>query len=302
MLNPPLESHKHAPRPPFALPLPAPATQGSFLKSLYAVHFSQLKSRKKQALLRSIWHLVQPSQKKAHKNARAALVVQFGKFPIEKKMAICYNERKNTREVRAMIKNVVFDFGQVMIHYEPKYMVGKYVTDESDAALLETVVFDRLYWDKLDSGTITDREVVENSCARLPERLHAVAETIYYNWIYNIPEIDGMRDLVQDIKESFGVRVFLLSNISKYFAEHADEIPVLKEFEACIFSAVCGYVKPDRAIFQHLCHECNIQPNETVFIDDNENNIKGAQAFGIQGYLFDGNAEKLRKYLYGILQ
>ena len=40
------------------------------------------------------------------------------------------------------IKNVVFDFGQVMVHFEPSYMVGKYVEDKEDAALLEKVVFD----------------------------------------------------------------------------------------------------------------------------------------------------------------
>ena len=48
------------------------------------------------------------------------------------------------------IKNVVFDFGQVMVYFNPKYMVGVYVKDKDDAALLEEVVFDRLYWDRLD--------------------------------------------------------------------------------------------------------------------------------------------------------
>ena len=73
-----------------------------------------------------------------------------------------------------MIKNVVFDFGQVMVHFEPNYMVGKYVTDEQDAKLLETVLFDRLYWDRLDAGTISDAEVIEECKKRLPERLGVV--------------------------------------------------------------------------------------------------------------------------------
>lgn len=200
-----------------------------------------------------------------------------------------------------MIKNVVFDFGQVMVHFEPKYMVERYVRNTEDVALLETVIFDRLYWDKLDDGTITDEEVMEGCYSRLPERLHSVAEKIYYNWIYNIPEIDGMRQLVREIKNRFGVRVFLLSNICTYFADHADEIPVLEEFEKCIFSAVCGRVKPDPAIFSYLCSECYIEAAETVFVDDNINNIKGSEAFGIKGYLFDGDVEKLKKYLFSIL-
>ena len=80
-----------------------------------------------------------------------------------------------------MIKNVVFDFGQVLVHFIPADMVEKYVTDPADSALLQEVVFDRLYWDKLDAGTITDEEVLTAVQARLPERLWSVACEIYVN-------------------------------------------------------------------------------------------------------------------------
>ncbi len=200
-----------------------------------------------------------------------------------------------------MIRNVVFDFGQVMVHFEPKYMVEQYVRDEADSALLQEVVFDRLYWDRLDEGTISDEEVMAGCRSRLPLRLHAAAEKIYYNWIYNIPEIDGMRALVQDIKRDFGVRTFLLSNICTYFAAHENEIPCLCEFEKRILSAVCGHVKPHADMFAYLCRECEILPEETLFIDDSEKNIKGAEAFGIRGYLFDGDVARLRAYLLDVL-
>ena len=196
-----------------------------------------------------------------------------------------------------MIKNVVFDFGQVLVHFEPSYMVGKYVQETEDKPLLEDVLFDRLYWDRLDEGTITDEEVLAACQKRIPQRLWAVAEKIYYNWIYNIPEIDGMSELIRWVRDDYGKRVFLLSNISKYFADHEGEIPVLKHFERKIFSARCGKVKPNREIFEHLCKECDILPNETLFVDDSEKNIKGAQNFGIKGYLFDGDVARLQAYL-----
>ena len=110
-----------------------------------------------------------------------------------------------------MIKNVVFDFGQVLVHFSPEYMVKKYVTDEEDARILAEVIFDRLYWDRLDEGTITDKEVVSFSQSRLPQRLCDVVPEIYYNWIYNLPEIDGMRELTAYLKERYGERLFLLS-------------------------------------------------------------------------------------------
>ncbi len=209
---------------------------------------------------------------------------------------------KKKEEVSMMIRNVVFDFGQVMVRFEPKYMVEQYVSDPEDSILLQEVVFDRLYWDRLDEGTIADEEVVCACRERLPQRLHEAAEKIYYNWIYHIPEIEGMRALVRDIKRDFGVRTFLLSNISTYFAAHREEIPSLAEFEKCIFSAVCGHVKPHADMFAYLCEECEILPEETVFVDDSPKNIAGSEAFGIRGYLFDGDAEKLRAYLYEALK
>jgi len=200
------------------------------------------------------------------------------------------------------MKHVVFDFGQVLVHFEPSYMVGKYISDPEDAKLLETVVFDRLYWDRLDAGTISDSEVVEAFQKRLPERLWNVANHIYYHWIYNIPEVEGMRELIQYIKAEFNVSVFLLSNIPRYFAEHSDEIPILKLVDSCVFSAVCGMVKPNVEIYQHLCSECGILPEETLFVDDRMKNIEGARKVGITGYLFDGNVAKLRSYFDTVLK
>ncbi len=200
-----------------------------------------------------------------------------------------------------MIKNIVFDLGNVLIRFDEENMVGKYVSDKEDATLLRTVILDRLYWDKLDAGTLSDEEAVEAFKTRLPERLWAVSKEIYYNWIYNIPPIEGMEELVQDLKRENRARLFLLSNISTYFAENEGVLPVLSLLEKRIYSAVCGMVKPNREIFEYLCRECNILPEETLFIDDNTANIAGAQAVGITGYLFDGDAKKLRAYIQDIL-
>ena len=196
-----------------------------------------------------------------------------------------------------MIKNIVFDYGNVMVRFEPSYMVGKYVSDEKDSKLLEKVLFDRLYWDRLDDGTIEDEELLALAKERIPERLWGASREIFYDWINNLPEVEGMKSLVLHVKNDLGMRVFLLSNISRYFAEHAHERAELAPFEKCIFSAVVGRMKPNRDMFEYLLSECHILPEETRFIDDSEKNVKGAEACGIHGYLFDGDSEKLGKYI-----
>ena len=201
-----------------------------------------------------------------------------------------------------MIKNVVFDFGNVLIQYDPEYMVSQYVSDPCDKKLLCEVLFDRLYWDRLDDNTITDEEVVRYSCERLPERLHEVCSEIYYNWVHHLPAMPGMWELVSRIKREYGVRLFLLSNIGSYFPAFEKEFSVLSEMERCIYSAEVGHVKPNADMFRYLIETCDILPEETLFIDDSAKNINGAERFGIKGYLFDGDAKRLSDYLDNILK
>ena len=203
---------------------------------------------------------------------------------------------------RKAMKYVIFDFGQVLVHFEPSYIVARYVSDPSDAALLTHVAFDRLHWDALDAGTMTSVEVVDAIKARVPERLGDTVEQMYYHWIYHIPEMEGMRELILHIKQTYGAKVFVLSNISTYFAEHAHEIPILSLVDGCVFSAVCGMVKPNTDIFVHTCRTFALDPSRGIFIDDKPENVRAAQEVGMQGYVFDGDARALQTCLDHFLQ
>lgn len=199
------------------------------------------------------------------------------------------------------MKYIIFDFGQVLVRFEPSYMVGKYVSNPVEAALLAHIVFDRKYWDRLDAGTITDAEVVEDIKTRVPARLGEAVESIYYNWIYNIPEVEGMREVIEHVKSTYGAPVYLLSNISKYFASHAHEIPILELLDGCVFSAECGMTKPNADIFAHICEKFSLDPAQTVFVDDREDNVQAAMRLGMAGYVFDGDAYKLRAWLDSLI-
>jgi len=186
------------------------------------------------------------------------------------------------------------------VHFSPEYMTGVYIKDKADCRLAQEVIFDRLYWDRLDEGTISDREVKEEICSRLPERLHKSAISVYDNWYFNIPFIDGMKELIFDIKAKGG-RLYLLSNISQGFADNYMLVPELNElfslFDGLVFSGKIGLTKPNKEIFNYLLDKHCIKAEESIFIDDNVNNVEGSKAVGIEGYLFEGDALKLRQYL-----
>ena len=195
-----------------------------------------------------------------------------------------------------MFKNVIFDFGQVMIRFDGDIMTAPYAEGE-DLAAVRDVVFDRKYFDALDLGTLSDGEAKADFRLRLPERLWETADTVYDNWIRNLPPIEGMAELVKDLKKA-GIHVYLLSNISRYFSSHKEANPVLFSFEDWVFSAEVGLVKPDPAIFRLAVEKFGVIPEETVFVDDNAKNLEGAASVGLATYLFDGNAARLRAALF----
>jgi len=199
-----------------------------------------------------------------------------------------------------MVKNYIFDFGNVLAKFEPYKLTEPYVSDKEKAKYISEVVFDRLYWNKLDDGTITDEEFKKEVRNRLPEEMGDVACRVYDNWINTLSPVEGMHELLSDMHKQ-GKKLYLISNISKGFADYYPRVPWIKEmfdcFEDLVFSGVLGMIKPDKEIFEYLLKKNNLKAEESIFIDDSEKNINGAVAVGIEGYLFDGDAKKLRKYL-----
>ena len=72
---------------------------------------------------------------------------------------------------------------------------------------------------------------------------------------------------------------------------------LFSHFDGLVFSGVVELVKPNADIFEYLLKEFDLKAKDCMFIDDNAANIKGAESVGIKGYLFDGDADKLREYL-----
>lgn len=161
-------------------------------------------------------------------------------------------------------------------------------------------MFDRLYWDRLDAGTIEDDEVKAGFLSRLPKELHGAALDAYNNWIINLHPTPGMCELVRELKAKGG-RIFLLSNTSVDLYNNYHRSPWMKElfeiFDGLIVSGVIKKTKPNKEIYEYALDTYKLDASETIFIDDNEKNIEGCRAVGIEGYLFDGDAQKLKKYL-----
>ncbi|MBO5363850.1 MAG: HAD family phosphatase [Clostridia bacterium] len=199
-----------------------------------------------------------------------------------------------------MIQNYIFDFGNVLANFYEEMLTEPYVPDAKLRKTISEVVFDRAYWDRLDDGSITDEEVRTEIRRRLPEEHWELGCLVYDSWVKTLTPVPGMEKLVFDLKKA-GKKLYLLSNISIGFAESYREVPWLEKllgcFDGVVFSGMIAMVKPNREIFTYLLDTYSLKPEECLFVDDRKENLQGAETAGIRGYLFQGDAEKLRKYL-----
>ncbi|MES5824702.1 HAD family phosphatase [Streptomyces sp. RG80] len=110
---------------------------------------------------------------------------------------------------------------------------------------------------------------------------------------------DRMVTYVRDLRDR--ARVALLSNIP---ADHADAFlaaqPWLHDLDHLAFSGKIGAAKPDPAAFRHSVVALQSAPADFLFVDDREENVRAAQAVGMNGHVFqsqDGLAAAVDAWL-----
>ena len=196
-----------------------------------------------------------------------------------------------------MIRNIIFDLGRVLIKFDPEMFVDRIKPEnEEDRQLLLNNIFKAKEWAEMDAGVLDEDEMYEIVKTRIPERLHRKAYELIYNWNQPVVMIEGMSDVVKECKKK-GYGLYLLSNASTRVPQYWNTVEGSECFDGMVISAMEKEIKPNRRIYEILLNRFHLKADECLFIDDTLRNVEGAQAVGIKGYHFDGNVEKLRKYL-----
>ncbi len=111
----------------------------------------------------------------------------------------------------------------------------------------------------------------------------------------NEPMIHWLRQI-----HAANFKTAILSNMPTDMATHVRKtFPWIAEFDHHIFSAEVRAIKPDRAIYEHTMKVLGVKPQETIFIDDREENLTAARAIGIRALRYQG-VELLRQDLQSI--
>lgn len=189
-----------------------------------------------------------------------------------------------------MLKNIVFDFGNVIMNYDPDMILNHYNLTPKQHKLLKKEIFQSEEWQKVDAGIIDEDEATQRFLQRVPEDLYDQVKEIMLTWPGKVEFFESVFSFMKKLKTQ-GYRIYGLSNTGMHFAKYVQQSKWDDNFDGCIFSAQEKIVKPDDRIYQLLFSRYNLKPEESLFIDDLPENITAARANGMQGFVF--NIKKL---------
>ena len=200
-----------------------------------------------------------------------------------------------------MVKNIVFDFGGVLIDWNPRYLYDGYFGDEARSRWFIDNICTGVWNAQMDGGKPFAEGVAELTTA-YPEWADAIG-AYRSRWMEMVGgEVEGTADVVRRLKAA-GYGVYGLTNWSgETFPAVRDRYGVFSLLDGIVVSGDERLLKPDPRIYRCLLDRYSLSPAESLFTDDNEANVAGARAVGMQGLRFESAVQLERdlKERYGL--
>ena len=187
-----------------------------------------------------------------------------------------------------MIRNMVFDIGNVLMDFRWKeYMRSLFGEDETLIQTINQGIWHNGCWAAMDKGEMDGAATLRSAVAFSPQYEKEIKLTLdrvalaFHKFGYAVP-------WVQELK-GMGLNVYYLSNYSAFsIAANPDVLNFIPYMDGGVFSFEVKAVKPEPEIYRCLCDKYGLKPEECLFTDDVPANVKGAQACGFQGIVFEG--------------
>ncbi|MBU3183074.1 HAD family hydrolase [Clostridium psychrophilum] len=194
-----------------------------------------------------------------------------------------------------MIKNIVFDLGNVLLNFKPVIYLHTQISDKTKVQEIYEKIFTSKEWLMLDRGMITEKEAINEICNRSAENTELI-KLVMHNWYQLLTPIEDTVEVLKKLKHK-GYRLYVLSNFHLLAYEDVTKrYEFFKYFDGGIISYKEKLIKPDKDIYDKLIKKYKINPKESIFIDDTIENIESARMLSFKTILYI-NSKDLRKKL-----
>lgn len=186
-----------------------------------------------------------------------------------------------------MIKNVIFDLGDVLINNPLEYIKTLEYSDEKAEALYQALSTDSVWHDK-------DIGIYENyiDCIPIfqkhhPELTKEIEKFFQESWMTKVYTPIEKNMVLYKRAQELGYNIYLLTNYSADgFAYLEENYDFIRTANGRIVSSHVHCCKPERKIYELLLNKYQLTASECIFFDDNINNILVAKELGINAILF----------------
>ena len=193
-----------------------------------------------------------------------------------------------------MIKNLVFDFGKVLVDYSFDRIVDTFFNDEKELKAFKKVILSR------DKEDIPFADIVKEAQQQYPQWA-AQLQTFHDRYLdFVIGEMPGMRDLLTRYRNK-GYKLYGLSNWCSVVYDVMRKFDILQMLDGYVVSSDVHLIKPYPEIYRYLLNRFSLKAEECVFADDKLPNVEGARAVGMKAILFK-NAQQYEEELKPLLQ
>ena len=193
--------------------------------------------------------------------------------------------------------NVVFDIGNVLIHWDPRVLYRTIFKSEDEVEwFLEHVCTHE--WNLEQDRGRSFEDAIAEATARHPKHADAIA-AYHLRWTETIiGPIAGTVAILEELKTR-GTPLYAITNWHQdKFRETRARFPFLGHFRDIVVSGDERLIKPDPAIYRLLLDRNGLQAGDCLFIDDSPKNVAGAEAVGMKAHHFT-SPEGLRAHLVG---
>ena len=195
-----------------------------------------------------------------------------------------------------MIKNLVFDLGNVLIEWNSEKILTYFEPEKERRQVLRQAIFESGVWHKTDKGELSLKEACEEVLTQLDVSYHSVVKNIFYHWYEVVHVYSGLQERIRLWANQGGYRIYILSTTCEifYHIEKAGLLPIYPLLSGYILSSEVGVVKPEVEIYHKLLKKYGLDPVESVFIDDIQANLDTAAELGFETILSTSETENIR--------
>jgi len=188
-----------------------------------------------------------------------------------------------------MIKNVIFDIGGVIVDYKRETYFNYFNFGDEKEKIIANIIFSS-HWTELSKGHITPAQFISILQTKNPEyskEIAMVMDKSYYKFM--IPPFKETLDFIKELKKT-DLKLYIISDIEELTIEYLNgEIDGFESlFDGIVYSCKVGMVKKDGDVFDYTLQKFNLNPIETLFIDDVDRNLEQASKRNINVFKFKG--------------